>query len=68
LHRSLLPLVMELRGDQGARHLLAAHVTSVLSVEGAPQEAVDVDRPEDLERVRRIVAASGDSEDDDASA
>ncbi len=65
LHRSLLPLVMELHGDQGARHLLAAHVTSVLSVEGAPEEAVDVDRPEDLERVRRIAAASVNSEDDD---
>jgi molybdenum cofactor cytidylyltransferase len=65
LHRSLLPFVMELRGDQGARHLLAARVTSVLSVEGAPEEAVDVDRPEDLASVRRIVASSGNSEDDD---
>lgn len=62
LHRSLLPLLAELRGDQGARQLLAAHVSSVISVEGAPEEAVDVDRPEDLERVRRMVASSGDSE------
>jgi molybdenum cofactor cytidylyltransferase len=65
LHRSLLPFVMGLRGDQGARNLLAAHATSVLSVEGAPEEAVDVDRPEDLERVRRIVAASVNPEDRD---
>ena len=62
LHRSLLPLLADLHGDQGARQLLTTHVASVVSVQGAPEEAVDVDRPEDLERVRRMVASSGHSE------
>ncbi|UGS34046.1 nucleotidyltransferase family protein [Capillimicrobium parvum] len=47
LRRELLHAVGELRGDAGARELLARHV--VLEVECGPAEAsVDVDTPEDL--------------------
>lgn len=56
LHRSLLPRVLELRGDEGARNLLARHVSSLVCVPGAPEEALDVDRPEDLEAARRLLA------------
>ena len=67
--RPLTPLAAPASGRASRRPrspaALAAHVSSVISVEGAPEEAVDVDRPEDLERVRRMVASSGDSEDDE---
>ena len=47
LRGELLPAVGELRGDAGARELLARH--AVLEVECGPAEAsVDVDTPEDL--------------------
>lgn len=62
IHRSLLPFVAELRGDEGARHLLAAHSSAVVSVEGAPGEAIDVDRPEDLERARKFLGTDDGAE------
>ncbi|MHB9150119.1 MAG: selenium cofactor biosynthesis protein YqeC [Thermoleophilia bacterium] len=64
IHRSLLPFVAELRGDEGARHLLAAHSSAVVSVEGAPEEAIDVDRPEDLGRARGFLATGDGAEPD----
>ncbi|MHB1343510.1 MAG: selenium cofactor biosynthesis protein YqeC [Thermoleophilia bacterium] len=60
LHRSLLPQILELRGDEGARRLLAGHAASVVCVSGSPEEAFDVDRPEDLEAARRRLGMSGD--------
>jgi len=62
LHRALLPQILELRGDEGARRLLAGHAASVVCVSGTPEEAFDVDRPEDLESARRRLETSGDSE------
>jgi probable selenium-dependent hydroxylase accessory protein YqeC len=57
LHRSLLPRVLESRGDEGARRLIAAHAGSVVSVGIESEEIVDVDRPEDLRRARDILRA-----------
>lgn len=62
VHRSLLPQMMELRGDEGARTLLALHAASVFCVPGAPEEALDVDRPEDLDSARRALAVEERSE------
>lgn len=61
LHRSLVPLIGELRGDEGARRLLARHAASVVLVTGEPDEGFDVDRPEDLERARGLVSGRGDA-------
>jgi molybdenum cofactor cytidylyltransferase len=55
LHRSLLPSVLELRGDQGARGLLSRFESSSVRVQAQGSELVDVDTPADLERARRKV-------------
>lgn len=53
LDRSVWPGIEALRGDAGARALIAAHAGRVGLVEvgGAPPE--DIDTPEDLARLRR---------------
>lgn len=55
LHRSLLPQILESRGDEGARKLLARYASSVVCVPGRADEELDVDRPEDLRLARRIL-------------
>ncbi len=67
VHRSLLPRMMELRGDEGARNLLARHSASVVCLPGAPEEALDVDRPEDLDLARRALAAEARPEVSEAA-
>lgn len=59
LHRSLRPQLLELRGDQGARLLLARYADTVIGVAGGPNETLDVDTPADLERAREIRARRG---------
>jgi len=54
LHRSLRPQLLELRGDQGARLLLARHAAAVIGVACEPDETLDVDTPADLARAREI--------------
>jgi molybdenum cofactor cytidylyltransferase len=63
LHRSLLPKVRELRGDEGARRLIEAYASSAVSVEVDPHLLIDVDRPEDLDRARDLLAAGESSVD-----
>ncbi len=57
LHRSLLPLMAELPGDQGARGLLARFASSVVGVTVVDGEDLDVDTPADLERARLRVGS-----------
>lgn len=52
LDRSVWPGVETLRGDQGARALLAAHAGRVRLVEVGGEPPEDVDTPEDLARLR----------------
>lgn len=59
LHRSLRPQLLALRGDQGARLLLARYADTVIGVAGEPDETLDVDTPADLERAREIRARRG---------
>ena len=56
LHRSLRPRLLELRGDQGARLLLARYAGTVIAVAAEPDETLDVDTPADLARAREIRA------------
>jgi molybdenum cofactor cytidylyltransferase len=55
LHRSLLPLLLELKGDRGARALLARFRGCSTGVPARGPELLDIDTPEDLERARRTV-------------
>ncbi len=52
LDRAVWPGVEALRGDQGARALLAAHAGRVRLVEVGGDPPEDVDTPEDLARLR----------------
>ena len=56
LHRSLRPQLLELRGDQGARLLLARYADAVIGVACEADETLDVDTPADLARAREIEA------------
>jgi probable selenium-dependent hydroxylase accessory protein YqeC len=56
LHRSLRPQLLELRGDQGARLLLARYADAVTGVACEADEALDVDTPADLALAREIAA------------
>ena len=58
LHRSLRPQLLELRGDHGARLLLARYAETVIRVACGPDETLDVDTPADLARAREIIAAA----------
>jgi molybdenum cofactor cytidylyltransferase len=55
LHRSLLPQILELEGDQGARRLLARHAGSLVTVPAQELELLDLDTPLDLERARAVL-------------
>jgi molybdenum cofactor cytidylyltransferase len=57
LDREVWPGVEALRGDQGARALLAAHAGRVQLVEVGGDPPEDVDTPEDLARVRARLPA-----------
>jgi molybdenum cofactor cytidylyltransferase len=57
LDREVWPGVEALRGDQGARALLAAHAGRVRLVEVGGDPPEDVDTPEDLARVRARLPA-----------
>jgi CTP:molybdopterin cytidylyltransferase MocA len=58
--RQLLPELLRLAGDAGARDLLAAHPEWVHPVEvGGLGSDADVDEEADLERVGRLLASSG---------
>ncbi len=52
IRRAAWPLMQELRGDHGLAPLIAQHPELVLDVP-VDGEMPDVDRPEDLERLRR---------------
>jgi molybdenum cofactor cytidylyltransferase len=57
------PAILELAGDRGARDLIAAHPDRVLTVE-IPDPAVflDIDRPEDVEPIARLLKSRQPSE------
>ena len=52
--RALFAEAAALTGDAGARRLAARHPDRVTEVPLAPDEAWDVDTPEDLDRLRRV--------------
>lgn len=58
LDRSVWPGVEALRGDAGARALIAAHAGRVELVEVGGEPPEDIDTPEDLARLRRRRAAT----------
>jgi CTP:molybdopterin cytidylyltransferase MocA len=51
-HRDLFPKLLELRGDQGARQVVLRNLERAALVEVQPELLIDVDTPEDLERLR----------------
>jgi CTP:molybdopterin cytidylyltransferase MocA len=51
--RSLLPRLLSLQGDKGARDLLKSFLDRVVLVDAQDEEALDVDTPDDLENARR---------------
>ena len=55
LHRSLLPQLLELTGDRGARDLLRRFRADVVSLAPVGEEGLDVDTAEDLARARRLL-------------
>jgi len=59
IHRSLLPMVLELAGDSGARDILRRYAGRVESVPALGGEALDVDTPEHLEDIRAFLAEDG---------
>lgn len=59
MHRSLLPMVLELAGDSGARDILRRYAGRVESVPALGGEALDVDSPEDLDDIRALLAEDG---------
>ncbi len=59
LHRSLLPQLLELRGDHGARDLLRRYRASVLTLPARAEELLDVDTATDLHTARSTAAEDG---------
>lgn len=55
LHRSLLPRILELDGDQGARELIERYQDQVVPVVGTHREGLDVDTPAALELARLLI-------------
>lgn len=53
LDRSVWPDVMELEGDRGAREILADRTEGVVRVEREEEPPVDLDTPEDWERLQK---------------
>ena len=51
--RSLVPGLLSLEGDKGARDLLRRFLGRLVLVEAQGEEAMDVDTPDDLESARR---------------
>ncbi len=58
--RALLPELLALEGDTGARQVIQAHASSVWPVP-CPQGAVDLDTPEDHAAIRSTEDAAGPS-------
>ncbi len=58
--RALLPELLALEGDTGARQVIQAHTVSVWPVP-CPQGAVDLDTPEDHAAIRSLEDAAGPS-------
>lgn len=59
MHRSLLPMVLELVGDSGARDILRRYAGRVHSLPPRGGEALDVDSPDDLDHIRGLLAEDG---------
>ncbi len=53
--RDLFPELLQLYGDVGARSVLKRHSDALAVVDIPEEEALDVDTPEDLERLRRLL-------------
>ena len=51
--RSLVPRLLSLEGDKGARDLLRRFFSRMVLVDALDEEAMDVDTPDDLESARR---------------
>jgi len=57
------PAILSLTGDRGARDLIAAHPDRVLAVEiPDPHVFLDIDRPEDVEPIARLLKSRQPSE------
>ncbi|MCL5941979.1 MAG: selenium cofactor biosynthesis protein YqeC [Actinobacteria bacterium] len=54
LYRSLLPQILELTGDRGARSLLERYAGAVVGVPAEGRELLDIDEPGDLARARTL--------------
>ena len=53
--RSLVPRLLSLEGDKGARDLLRRFFGRMVLVDATDEEAMDVDTPDDLESARRRI-------------
>jgi molybdenum cofactor cytidylyltransferase len=53
-HRDVFPELLQLRGDAGAKPVVLRHIDRVALVEAEPHSLMDVDTPEDLERMRSM--------------
>ena len=52
LPASLFPAVAGIEGDTGARHIIEAGGASVIDVEIGAAASLDIDTPDDLDRIR----------------
>lgn len=61
----IYPALLNLTGDRGARDLIAAHPDWVLAVEiPDPRVFLDIDRPEDVEKIAALLGSRRSAEQD----
>jgi molybdenum cofactor cytidylyltransferase len=63
-HQSLFQELLELKGDVGARPVVERHPEELETVEIPEEEILDVDRPQDFERVKSLLKNKSEIKND----